>query len=372
MKVLFDISNLLTGRGGIYYHLQGLIPELQKRLENEKIDIGYIYYYFREGNKEIPDFIKQEMVNRYRFPVKLLNKMWLNLNYPNLSKKFSKVKLYHSPHFSLPIIKKAKKILTVHDITYNIKPDLYNPKYKKLNDYGYKQLLPANLRRADHIIAISNFTKNNIINHFNISPEKITTIYTGTDIPIIISSNESNAFLNKFSLLKNKYIFFPAGTIEPRKNIDLAIQAFKNANFPSDFKLIISGIGTVPQLSNTNTERIKHIKWSTIKERDILYQNSLFVIYPSLYEGFGMPAIEAMSNAKALITSNTTSLKEIAKNHAYLINPNSFEDLQYGMQNLYSNEALRLKLESLSVKRSKNFSWEKMAMNTVKIYKKFL
>lgn len=368
MKILFDISNLLSSSGGgIHYHLKGLIPALIKEAEKSNSEIEFLNIYFRNKAISIPDFIRPNKLHDFRFPVKLLNKLWHNFNTPDLKWFYKDFDIVHSPHFSLPVMSRAKKILTVHDITYLRHPEYFDPKYKKLNDYGYKQLLPVNIQRADHIIAISDFTKNDIIDYFKIAPEKITTVYTGVDEPLKINQDIANIYLRKQDLEPDQYIYFPAGTLEPRKNIPLTIEAFKKSNIQKNIKLVISGVGDIDLLNITNDDRIKLLKWNSTEERDILYQNALFVVYPSLYEGFGMPVIEAMSNGKAVLTSDTTSLNEIAENFAYKVNPESMEDMINGFNKLMEYE-YRKKLESKSLQRFKEFSWQKMAEETFKIY----
>jgi glycosyltransferase involved in cell wall biosynthesis len=372
MKLLFDISNLLNSEGGgIHYYLKGLISALLQEPESHNLDIEFINFYFRNKSLNIPSFLKPDKLHNFRFPVKLLNKLWLNFNFPDLGIFYKNIDIVHSPHFSLPVLGSAKKILTVHDITYLKHPEYFDPRYRELNNYGYKQLLPVNIKRADHIIAISDFTKNDLIDYFNISPDKVTTVYTGVDIPKKIDSEDAKAYLNQNNLTPDQYVYFPAGTLEPRKNIPLTIQALKKSNISKNIKLVISGVGAIDWLGIKEDDRIRLLRWNSTEERDILYQNASFVVYPSLYEGFGMPVIEAMSNGKAVMTSNTTSLGELANDYAQMVNPESLEELVEAF-NLLSDKTNRLDLENKSKQRAMDFSWEKMASETYKVYEKSL
>ena len=368
MKILFDISNLLNSNGGgIYYYLNGLIPALQSICEAQGAELEFINFFFRNPPRQIPLYINSEKLHNFRFPVKLLNKMWLYLQAPDMNRFYKGFNVVHSPHFSLPVMASVKKVLTVHDITYLKHPEYFDPKYKILNDYGYKQLLPVNLKRADHIITISNFTRDDILEYFDIPLDKITTVYTGVDKSSRIASDIAKIFLNKHNLSSNKYIYFPSGTIEPRKNIKRTVEAFLVADLPHDIKLVISGVGDFIRLGIAENTQIKFLRWDSIQERDILYQNSFFVVYPSLYEGFGMPVIEAMSSGKAVLTSNTTSLKELAENFAVTVNPESIEELKGAFEYLF-DQGIKPKYEKKSFDRAKEFSWRKMANETFKCY----
>lgn len=373
MKVLFDISSLLNSHGGgIYYHLKGLLPELLQRVCENESELEFLNLYFRKKPLSVPEWIKESTLHQFRFPVKLLNALWLNFNFPDFNRFYHDVDIVHSPHFSLPVFKSAKKILTVHDITYLRHPEFFDPKYKKLNDYGYKQLLPENLKRANHIITISDFTKNDLVDFFDINPEKITTIYTGVDVPEKVDLNSSNEYLKQNNLLAEQYIYFPVGTFEPRKNIELTIKAFEKSNTPNHVKLLLSGVGKIDWLGDVkNNDNVQFLEWHSIRERNILYQNANFIVYPSLYEGFGMPVVESMSYGKAALTSNTTSLGEIAHDFAYTVDPQSLDELINGF-NMLLNDEQRANFERKSQQQRECFSWNKMAEETFKVYEKVL
>lgn len=372
MKILFDISNLLNSSGGgIHYYLKGFLPALISKLERDDAEIEFFNLYFRSKSSSIPSFLDSCAIHNLRFPVKILNKLWLRFNAPDLSRLYKDFDLVHSPHFSLPVLSGAKRVLTVHDITYLRHPEYFDPRFKRLNDYGYQQLLSVNLHRADHIIAISEYTKNDIVDYFNISPSKITTVYTGVDSPNEINTETAGSYLRKCDLQHGAYIYFPAGTLEPRKNIKRAVQAFLAANIPSNTKLVISGLGDISRLDLEHNPRVRFLRWKTTVERDVLYQNSLFVVYPSLYEGFGMPVVEAMSNGKAVLTSNTTSLEEIAGGFAKTVDPTSLDELVYAMEAML-NQEYRSNLAAKSTQRAKDFSWDKMANKTFMLYKSIL
>ena len=372
MKILFDISHLLNSTGGgIHYYLKGLIPELQAECDQNQSELFFLNLFFRNKLRQIPNFVNKNNLFQICFPVRLINHLWTKFNFPDLARFYKDIDVFHSPHFSLPVFSYAKKVLTVHDITYLKHPEFYDPAFKKLNDYGYRQLLPFNLKRADHIIAISNHTKKDLIEYFSIEPERISVIYTGVDQCREISTEDTQLYLDELGIYAGEYVYFPVGTVEPRKNISRTIEAFNNSGICKKFKLVISGVGSIARISEVNCERIKFTQWNLLQERDILYQNAGFVCYPSLYEGFGMPVIEAMSYGKAVITSKTTSLGEIAEGFALTVNPESADEITDAF-NLLAEPQHILEFEKKSLIRAKDFSWDKMAVETYKVYEELL
>ena len=371
MKILFDASNLFSANGGgVYNYLLKFLPELIQQAEINNDQLKFFHLYFRANEKfSHPALLKSEIL-RLRFPVKLINSLWISFNLPDLSLFYKNFDIFHSPHFSLPAFSSAKKILTVNDITYLKHPEFFSSKGKKLNDYGYKKLLSANVLRADKIIAISQYTKNDLIDYFGLPESKISVVYIGCDSTLKMDALNLQKSLDAFNISDGQYIYFPVGTLEPRKNINSTIKAFLNSNASLKLKLVLSGVGSYDFVDNIHSNHnVKIVRWNSLQERNALYQGAAFVLYPSLYEGFGMPVVEAMAAAKAVLTSNTTSLAEIADGYAHMVDPLNIDEITDGINQLFSDHSYRHDLEVLSIRRSNDFTWRKMAADTYKIYK---
>lgn len=375
MNIMFDSSVLFhaDSGGGVYNYLLKLLPEIAKIAEVEKDELSFFHLYSRK-EMNIPNALEGKHVVNFRFPVKLLNKFWINFGLPDMSWFYGDMQIFHSPHFSLPVMSRAKKILTVNDITYLKYPEYYTESGRKLNEYGYRRLLPANIKRADRIIAISQHTKNDIMEYFNITDEKISVVYIGCDIPHSLPNEKLERLLENFGLRNSEFIYFPVGTFEPRKNIARTIEAFSRANpLPGRMKLVISGVGERHCLGDfKSSEDVIIVKWNSDDERNALYQGSVFTVYPSLYEGFGMPVVEAMGNRKAVLTSSNSSLGEIAGAYAHTVDPLKVNEIADGMKLLFENCEYRRELEGKSIIRAKFFSWDKMAKETYDIYKSLI
>ncbi len=354
--------------GGIYNYLVKLLPRLIEKAKASSDQLILLNLYFRKKGS-LPDSISEKYPTlSFRFPVKLLNHFWIKYSFPDMSLFFNNIDIVHSPHFSLPVMSRTKKILTVNDITYLKYPEYFRPADRKLNDYGYKKLLPVNIKRADRIIAISQHTKDELLDYFKIPPEKVSVVHIGCDIPPQYSHDDINKKLAKYNLIKDEFIYFPVGSIEPRKNINRTVTAFSKTK-SRKIKLVISGVGNSDWLKAIDTTSVIMLQWDNESDKNALFQGSLFVVYPSLYEGFGMPLVEAMGNGKAVLTSNTTSLKEISGGAAFTVNPENIDEIINGFNLLINNNTLRSDLEIKSLTRAKCFTWDKMTDSIYDVYK---
>ena len=272
-------------------------------------------------------------------------------------------------HFSLPIISKARKILTVHDIMYLTNPEYYDPKWKKINHYGYNILLPENIRKADQIIAISHYTKSELVSYFNLPEEKITVIHHGIKVADKVPGDSLKERLKRFNLGPGNYIYFPAGTFEFRKNIERTIEAFSNLSDKNGLTLVISGVGDPsPFLSASPCNDIRFVEWNSEAQKTAFFQGALFVVFPSLCEGFGVPVIEAMANGKAILTSNCAALGEVSGDAGMLVDPRRLDALHDGFEKLIEDETYRNELEKKGEQRIKKFSLDKMGREHFKVY----
>ena len=375
MKVMFDSSVLFHANrgGGVYNYLIKFLPALEKKVKSQGGNLDFLRFYFREKANQ-PEFINEANLKEFRFPVKALNFLWTSFGIPDMSWFYKDVDIIHSPHFSLPVMSKAKKVLTVNDIAYLRQPEYYSESGKTLNDYGYKKLLPVNVKRANKLIAISQFTKNDIMDYFKISDDKISVVHIGCDIPNQLEADNLSRILKGLGIDGYQYIYFPAGTFEPRKNIERTVSAFNRLNGKLlGLRLVISGVGERSWLGNhISSGNIVFVKWNTDDERNALYQGSLFVAYPSLYEGFGMPVVEAMGNGKAILTSASTSLKEIAEGYAHMVDPENINEISEGIEAITVSIAYRKELEDKSKIRAMAFTWEIMTEKTYEVYRKLI
>jgi glycosyltransferase involved in cell wall biosynthesis len=244
--------------------------------------------------------------------------------------------------------------------------------------------LQNHLKNADRIITISDNTKNDLIQHLKISPEKIQTIYLGVDENFTIpTKTESDLIKQKYSLPESYILYL--GSEQPRKNFPFLLKSFYKLKKAHDLpKLKLLKVGR-PQIGLVqHNEIIKLIKELNIenevifidhipdKDLTAVYNAASVFVYPSLYEGFGLPPLEAMSCGCPVITSNTSSLPEVVGNAGIMVDPNDVDLLCDKMYQILSNDSLGEELRKKGLNRAKLFNWDKTASETLRIYEEII
>jgi len=358
-------------------------------LDPHKAGIGtYIYsllsQYFKYdlSNKNL-DFFLQQRVSDFFGDNKNIRKVYFNINsnkkriiyeqllIPYISRKYN-YDVIHFTDYQIPLLMSRKgMILTVHDLSFLKEDDIFT----KSSSLYKKFVLPSSLKKADRIIAVSENTKKDILKYFpSINENKIVVIYEGTRFDDSKIYKYSTDVLLKYNI-KDPYILY-VGTIEPRKNIVNIIRAFKTivAKNPN-IKLVIVGkkgwlydeiFNEVRNLSLENN--IIFTGYVSDEDLPAFYKNAILFIYPSKYEGFGLPPLEAMSFGCPVITSNISSLPEVVGDAGILVNPGSVEEISDAMNSILLNNDLRNDLSERSLKRAKMFSWDITAKATLKVY----
>jgi len=366
MKITYDYSIFSNqDYGGISRYYFELINNLS-RYENLELDIvapffknEYINKGFNSSQIKIHGFKVPNplcQLNRFR---NLLNR----LIQPGIISKIQPDVIHETDYLpnkryrlNVPVV------VTVYDLIHELFASYFPPMEKSL--WAKK----ASLSRADHIICISNNTKSDLQKFYDIPDEKISVIYLGTELA---------EFHLTRKLAYRRPFFLYVGSRGVYKNFDRMLRAFANSKMlRSDLALIIFGGGelTVKELSLINdlglNDRIEYLSGGDALLAE-LYSTAEFFIYPSLYEGFGIPPLEAMKLGCPVICSNTSSLPEVVGNAALLVDPYSIESLQLSMEMVLSDIDLRRRLILLGRKRSEKFSWGMCASQTLDIYKKF-
>jgi len=285
--------------------------------------------------------------------------------------KSSNFDIYHEPNFiSYP--SKCKTINTIHDLSW-INFPAYHPK-SRVNFMN--KHIKETIKKSSRLIVDSNFVKKELVNNFDINHEKIDVIHLASTMSNIKPIKPKHIFFNNNR--NNSYILF-VGTLEPRKNLNNTIDAY--IKLPKEIKnqypLIIAGgygwnfskvLEKIKLLSIT--ENIIHLGYVSKNELCYLYKYAYCFIYPSFYEGFGLPVIEAMSLSTPVITSINSAMDEITQNSAIKVKPEDINDISSKLKFLLDNPSEATKYGILGEERSKVFSWKKCAKETLRSYKK--
>lgn len=280
-------------------------------------------------------------------------------------------------HYFKPATTPFKKPLSIATM-YDVIPLLHPETQTKIQLAYWKKQLPLVAKTCDHLITISESAKNDIVNLLNISPDKITVTPLGVDEKFKRADEEKiNAIKEKYSL--NSPFFLFVGTIEPRKNIAKLIKAFDSIADQVPHELVITGkwgwkFDDVKEaLGNARSkDKIKILSYVDGVDLVPLYSAADVFVFPSLYEGFGLPVLEALACGVPVITSNVSSLPEAVGENGILINPESEEGIAQSMLKLAQDEALKKDLSQKGTEWAKNFTWEKTAEETLKVYDKVL
>jgi len=262
----------------------------------------------------------------------------------------------------LALSKNTKLILTAHDLSFEFFPHFYTTKTR----LWHRIINPKKLcERANIILAPSENTKLDIVNHYQIPTEKITVIYPGLSSAFVSPTPAQISDLQKKYHLPRSFILF-LGTIEPRKNIIGLIEAFEKAypNLSEPYHLIIAGAAgwknkTIYDRAEHSPlhDKIQFIGYVTPDEKPALYVSAGLFVYPSFYEGFGFPILEAMASGIPVITSNRSSLTEIGASVNTLINPNNISELAATMTVILRNKKTNAPLGDVG-QIIKKFNWQ--------------
>lgn len=279
--------------------------------------------------------------------------------------------LLFSPSNTGPLIEE-RQVVTIHDITPLEHPEWLNPRFAK----WYQFLIPRLVHKARRIIAVSNFTKSRICEVTSVQPDKVVVIYNGVDERFRPKSSEEIARTkDTFGISNFRYILTVA-TIEPRKNLQRLLEAWDawHVNLPQDIWLVIAGakgkdLVFRDAVFNRLPPKVCMIGHVSDEHLPALYSGALAFIYVSLYEGFGLPPLEAMACGTPVLTSNVTSLPEVVGDAAFTVNPYDIDAIAEGIKRLVEDDNLRKELSQKGLARAKLFSWERTAEVTWSVLK---
>ncbi len=313
-----------------------------------------------------------------RISPKWFARLWHRLNlYIPVEVFVGQVDIFHATDFVLPpTLPHTHTLLTVHDLSFVRVPESASPRLKAY----LETVVPRSVKRADYVLADSLATKLDLIDLYGIQPERVVVLLSGVD-PIFrpIHSAKFISTQKKYQIGECPYIF-AVGTVQPRKNYARLIEALSILRSRGlEIDLVIAGgkgwledpiYAALDQFSMR--PYVHFIGFATDDDLPILYSHALCSVFPSLYEGFGLPILEAMACDTPVITSNLSSMPEVAGDAAVLINPYDVEDIAKGIQSVVEDSNLRQSLVQKGRERVKLFTWEKSAQQLLQIYQQLL
>jgi glycosyltransferase involved in cell wall biosynthesis len=358
--------------GGIGRYVRDLVTALTDTASQEAK-----YKLFVSGvTDQKPLFLSQNASwHTTRLSPKWLARLWHRARLPLVMETFTgEIDLFHATDFVMPPLRrKTRSLLTVHDLSYLLLPETASPGLRRY----LMQVVPRSIKCADHILADSQSTKNDLIAHYNVNVDKITVLYSGVDarfVPIKKDGQNTDTLIKKYKLPHNPFIL-SVGTVQPRKNYARIVQALAILRQQHDVDLVIAGgkgwledeMYRVIDQTHMN-DHVHLIGFVDDQHLPWLYNQASIFAFPSLYEGFGLPVLESMACGTPVITSNVSSLPEVAGNAAIMINPYDVEALAYNMSKILSDTQARKQMIVRGFEQIEKFSWNNSAQQLQEIY----
>jgi glycosyltransferase involved in cell wall biosynthesis len=285
--------------------------------------------------------------------------------------------LFHAPDYVIPKLTAKPIVATVHDAIMLKHPEWCSPGLRRVKNWCLKQ----SMQRITRAIAISKACIPDIVNYWGIPAEKIDVVYQGIDSYWFnkLSMEHKQAVLKRLNLIKPFILF--VGTLQPRKNLSRLLAAYKALPqaYRKEYQLVIVGKnGWQTQdlvMELAALEQAGALRWfSNLATPDlqVLYQTATLLAFPSLSEGFGLPILEAFASGLPVITSNVTSMPEIAGDAALIIDPYQVEALCAALMTLLDDTHKRQELSKRGLARVKEFTWQESIQQTLQVYRKLL
>lgn len=282
--------------------------------------------------------------------------------------------LYHSTHYVLPAVVPCKAVVTIHDIIHLLYPEfLPSP----LAFFYAQRMIRRSLSRGDRIISDSQNTKTDLMEYFDVDGRKIRVVYPGVAETFRdrVPKSELDRILAGFEI-ERPYLLF-VGNPKPHKNLDNVIKAYARALEIHPFEADLVCVGDRSGIEFKVRQRASQLgladRLHLLGHVDdvalpALYQGATLFLFPTLYEGFGLPVVEAMASGLPVVTSNTSALKEVAEGYAHLVNPLDVEEIAKAIAQCMADQDHREALVKLGLRRAEDFRWSRTAEQTLEVY----
>ena len=370
-SVAFLIDQLFgPAPGGQGTYIRELIPALTR--VDPSLAITLVHSKFDSPRRNEP-WMDRYWIERLPWTMRRAYPSWALTGRPRLPQLIESINILHAPTPAgvPPAGPRQGTVVTVHDIAFISRPELFPWRWR----LTYRAGLRRAIRTADAIIAVSQSTKNDLLERTGVDAARVSVIPLAASLPeTAVDSGETLAGLG----VRSPFILF-VGTLEPRKNVVALVRAYRRlAARGFDHQLLLAGeMGwkSSPlkrELAQSGPGTIRRLGRIDDAALDALYRGAAALVYPSLYEGFGLPVLEAMARGIPCVVSNTTSMPEVAGDAAILVDPRSVDDLATAIERVAGDRTLRERLRADGLARAAGFSWEETARRTLDVYKSIL
>jgi len=369
MRICIDASPAVHHRAGLGRYAQ----ELATALLDIDSENDYVAFYNRPSDAHVDPPLDRLPHLTTNLPAKPWRMSALVAHFARISQDrlFPGIDLFHATDHLLPRLTRLKSVFTLHDLVFRFYPHTHKP----LNRWFLTLMMPRFLKAADAVIAVSESTKRDAIRIYGIDEGKVTVIYEGVSQHFRRASPEAiSAARHKYSLPDQ--FLLSVGTIEPRKNLTSLLEAYhtlKSEGLP--LGLVI--VGKKGWLYSGFFNRMHELGLDSavafpgfVPDEDLpaLYSAADLFVFPSLYEGFGLPVLESLACGTPVVASNASSLPEVAGEAAILVDPRSVEALVRAVKDVLGNRELREDLRERGPKQAARFNWQRAARETLAVY----
>lgn len=367
MRIGIDATAVPHQRTGAGNYIFNLIQTLAA------VDQANEYVVFGRAELEAELVLDTPRVRfvRREFPSRGVRLAWEQVGLP-LDVRSERLDVLHSPHYTMPVLRFARSVVTFHDMTFVMYPDLH----QRVKRVFFPRTMRLSARRADRLIVVSDSTREDLVRMWGVDRARITTIPLAADPGFRPQSpDEIAAGCARYDLRPGCYILY-VGMLEPRKNVDRLVEAFGQvAGAMPGMDLVIAGrrgwmydqiFAQVEALRLR--DRVRFTDFVPQESLPALYGGARLFAYPSKYEGFGIPVLEAMSCGTPVVTTNVSSMPEVAGDAAVLVAPDDVAGLASALRKVADDPALRADLSCRGLARAKAFSWERSARETIAVY----
>jgi glycosyltransferase involved in cell wall biosynthesis len=369
MRIGIDTRILSWNWTGPWRYLSNLLKQLAK------IDCSNEYFLFSHKNEAVPRIVQSNMKNvliESYLKGRTLDPIWSNLLLP-VALSRNRIDIFHSPYQILPLVRFRPSIVTIHDIAFEIYPRDFSIEDR----IGLKMFTRLAAQAADIVIVPSIHGKTNITQLYKIPESKVRVIYeAASEIFRPIDKKEAKERIAQKYQIKNDFILY-VGFIRPRRNIPTLLKAFHRLKkqYNLSHKLVIVGDSNPENIDFSDfvksdlQKEIIHFRRIPDEDMPLLYNAAEIFVYPSLYEGFGLPLVEAMACGTPIVASNAPPMPEMVGDAGLFVDPFDSSQMSQTIYDILADEYLRSNLREKSLKRSLFFSWKKTAEKTLSVYR---
>jgi len=375
MRIAIDYTAALRQGAGIGRYVRELVRALA-RLDREN---EYVICWARDAGSRPPaprDVPVRSTLRRWPLTERMLIWMWHRLGIPLWAELLSgRIDLFHSPDFTLPPLWRAKGVLTIHDLSYERVPECADPAQRRY----LRTAVPRSVHRADALLADSENTRRDLMELYDVPADKVTVVYPGVDPRFRPLADPAALERARERYGLGGPFLLALGTLEPRKNVARLLRAYAALRAEDDLILpplafsgavgwMMEGIFRLVDDLRLGDEVI-FLGYVPDEDLPALLNLATALVYPSLYEGFGLPVLEALACGTPVVTSRVSSLPEVAGEVAAYCDPRDVTDIARAIRWLLMDEAVRERLSQRGPAQAGKFSWDEAARRVLQVYK---